>query len=60
MRVRGPAWGNTLSEADIEAVIAWFQSLWPDPIHAAWADTDRRARTGGGARQGPVDFRRRG
>jgi mono/diheme cytochrome c family protein len=45
-----PAWGGTLSESDIEAVIAWFQSLWPDPIFSAWADTDRRARTGGGAR----------
>ena len=41
-----PAWKGRLSEADTEAVIAWFQSLWPDEIYAAWADIDRRARRG--------------
>ena len=41
-----PAWKGRLSEADMEAVIAWFQSLWPDEIYAAWADIDRRARRG--------------
>jgi mono/diheme cytochrome c family protein len=41
-----PAWGGKLKDADIRAVIAWFQSLWPDPIYAAWVDMDRRARTG--------------
>lgn len=41
-----PAWGGKLSDSDIRAVIAWFQSLWPDPIYAAWADMDRRARSG--------------
>ena len=40
-----PAWKGKLSEADTEAVIAWFQSTWPEPIYAAWADIDRRART---------------
>ena len=45
-----PAWKGKLSEADTEAVIAWFQSTWPDEIYAAWADIDRRARTGEGAR----------
>lgn len=39
-----PAWKGKLSEADTEAVIAWFQSIWPDPIYAAWADIDRRSR----------------
>jgi len=39
-----PAWKGKLSEADTEAVIAWFQSTWPDPIYAAWADIDRRSR----------------
>jgi len=41
-----PSWGKTLSDADIRAVIVWFQSLWPDPIYTAWADIDRRARAG--------------
>ncbi|HJW81178.1 MAG TPA: cytochrome c [Acidiferrobacterales bacterium] len=39
-----PAWKGKLSEADTEAVIAWFQSTWPDPIYNAWADIDRRSR----------------
>lgn len=38
-----PAWGGKLSEAEIEAVIAWFQSHWPDEIYAAWAEMDARA-----------------
>ena len=40
-----PAWKGKLSEADSEAVIAWFQSTWPDPIYNAWSDIDRRSRT---------------
>jgi mono/diheme cytochrome c family protein len=39
-----PAWKGKLTEADTQAVIAWFQSTWPDPIYAAWADIDRRSR----------------
>lgn len=38
-----PAWKGKLSEADTEAVIVWFQSLWPEQIYAAWLDIDRRA-----------------
>jgi mono/diheme cytochrome c family protein len=38
-----PAWKGKLTEADTEAVIAWFQSTWPDPIYAAWTDIDRRS-----------------
>lgn len=45
-----PAWRATLSDADIDAVIAWFQSLWPNEIYAVWADIDRRARAGEGGR----------
>lgn len=41
-----PPWRDILSEADIEAVIMYFQSLWPREIYQAWVDTDRRARTG--------------
>lgn len=39
-----PAWKGRLSEADTEAVIAHFQSLWPEEIYRAWQDIDRRAR----------------
>lgn len=31
-----PAFAGTLSEAEIDAVIAWFQSHWPDEVYAAW------------------------
>ncbi len=42
-----PAWGDRLSEADIEAVIAWFQSLWPEEIYRNWQALDEKARTAG-------------
>jgi len=35
-----PAWQGKLSDSDIDAVIAYFQSLWPDEIYAAWARID--------------------
>lgn len=38
-----PARGGKLSQAEIEAVIVWFQSLWPDEIYSAWLSLDRRA-----------------
>lgn len=31
-----PAWGETLGEDDIDAIIAWFQAKWPDEIYAEW------------------------
>lgn len=39
-----PAWKDKLNDAQIEAVIAWFQSLWPEPIYEAWAERDARAK----------------
>lgn len=39
-----PGWGNTLSDRDIEAVIFWFQSLWPEEVYASWAQMERQAR----------------
>lgn len=39
-----PPWRDKFTEADIEAVIAYFRSLWPEEIHRAWADIDRRAK----------------
>ena len=39
-----PPWKGKLSNEDIEAVIVWFQSKWPDQAYAAWVDIDQRAR----------------
>ncbi|MEJ2407109.1 MAG: cytochrome c [Candidatus Thiodiazotropha sp.] len=30
-----PAWGDRLSGEEIDAIIAWFQSKWPDPFYPA-------------------------
>ena len=35
-----PPHGGKLSEEDMEAIIAWFQSLWPDEIYNTWARMD--------------------
>jgi mono/diheme cytochrome c family protein len=37
-----PAWGHTLSDAEIEAVLAYVQSLWPAEIYARWAQQGRQ------------------
>jgi len=37
-----PAWGDKLTEAEIEAIIRWFQSKWPPDIYARWQELDRR------------------
>lgn len=39
-----PAWEDTLSDEEIDAVIAWFQSLWPEEVYEAWLEIDNRAR----------------
>lgn len=39
-----PAWEGKLTDQEIKAVVAWFQSLWPDEVYAAWRDIDRRSR----------------
>jgi mono/diheme cytochrome c family protein len=41
-----PAWDGVLTEAEIDDTIAWFQSLWPDEVYAAWHVIDSRARSG--------------
>lgn len=41
---RMPAFGDKLTAEEVEAVIAWFQSLWPDEVYAAWT---KRSRAGG-------------
>ncbi len=42
-QARMPAWKDRLSEREIQAVIAWFQSLWPEQVYQAWQQMDRRA-----------------
>ncbi len=39
-----PAWRGKLSDADVDAVIAWFQSLWPPEIYRTWRELDAKTR----------------
>lgn len=39
-----PAWKGKLSDQDIKAVVAWFQSMWPEELYQAWARMDAEAR----------------
>ncbi len=41
-----PAWGDKLSDEQIDDIIAWFQSKWPDRVYAAWQRMDRAKRGG--------------
>jgi mono/diheme cytochrome c family protein len=42
-----PAWGAKLSNEEILAIIAWFQSRWSERVYRAWVEIDHRARAGG-------------
>lgn len=39
-----PAWRGKLTEQEIDAVIAWFQSSWPQPVYDAWYEMQQRGR----------------
>ncbi|MFQ5759372.1 MAG: c-type cytochrome [Acidiferrobacterales bacterium] len=39
-----PAWSDKLSDEDMEAIIAWFQSLWSDEKYATWVRIDAEVR----------------
>ncbi len=41
-----PAWRDKLSNEEIEAIIAWFQSKWPDQVYGAWYRMERATRGG--------------
>jgi mono/diheme cytochrome c family protein len=41
-----PAWTGILMDADIEAVLAYVQSLWPAETYQAWKSIDDKARGG--------------
>ena len=40
---RMPAFGDRLGADEVDAVIAWFQSLWPSEVYAAWQQRNREA-----------------
>lgn len=35
-----PAFGDKLSAQEIDAILAWVQSHWPDRIYAIWHERD--------------------
>lgn len=39
-----PPWNDKLSDAEIESIIHWFKSKWPDQLYEAWVRTDKRDR----------------
>ncbi len=39
-----PAWKGKLSDKEIMAIIAWFQSRWPDELYQTWARTNHHDR----------------
>lgn len=40
-----PGWQEKLSDEDMIAAIAWFQSKWPDEIYAAWSQREIASRS---------------
>ena len=42
-----PAWDEKLSEHDIDDVIAWFMSKWPDELYIAWYKRNEKTKRGG-------------
>ena len=37
-----PAWGDKLMAVEVDAVIQWFQSQWPDQVYTAWYESQQR------------------
>ena len=37
-----PAWGDKLSAQEIDAVILWAQSKWPEEIYKSWLEVTKR------------------
>ncbi len=42
-RGKMPAWSDKLSDEDIDAVIEWFQSQWPDQVYGEWYAMEQRS-----------------
>lgn len=39
-----PAFGDKLSSEQIDAILAWVQSRWPEEIYALWSERDTASR----------------
>jgi mono/diheme cytochrome c family protein len=39
-----PAWKDKLSDQEIDAVVEWFQSTWPDDVYAVWFEMQQNTR----------------
>lgn len=39
-----PAWGDKLSDKQIEVVIDYFQSMWSDQVYSAWVEMQQNQR----------------
>jgi len=39
-----PAWRDRLTDEQIDDIIAWFQSQWPNQVYNAWYQMDQRSR----------------
>jgi mono/diheme cytochrome c family protein len=39
-----PAWKDRLTDAEIESIILWFQSKWPDELYQAWVRMDKESK----------------
>ena len=37
-----PAWGDKLSSQEIDAVLTWVQSIWPEDIYKNWLEINQR------------------
>jgi hypothetical protein len=37
------AWKDQLGTEEVLAIIAWFQSLWPEPVYTAWSEASQRS-----------------
>lgn len=37
-----PAWGNKLSQQEIDEVITWLQTKWPKDIYKSWLEINNR------------------
>ncbi len=37
-----PAWGDKLTQQEIDAILTWVQSKWPEEIYTNWLEINRR------------------
>ncbi len=37
-----PAWGDKLSQQEIDAILTWVQSKWPEEIYTSWLEINQR------------------